>query len=203
MTHPLLRDIRTIPNIISLSRIAFIFLAVVLYLEGYKLTAIAIGVTAGVTDYLDGILARKLDQVTHLGAILDQFSDLVFEVAVIIMMVSDPEGPPRIVLFVYLLREFWVGTIRRWMATNQIEIHSNFIGKLKTNFLGWCFMFYFLYLVHAIPAADPYFLALGCIGLYGGLFWSYLSAWSYTKQFYAGYGRVLSNQSDSSSPTSS
>lgn len=203
MTHPLLRDLRSIPNIVSLSRIVLIFVAVYLYLDGWERTGLVIGVVAGVTDYLDGILARALDQVTHLGAILDQFSDLVFETAAIMMLVFNKDGAPIIVLYVYLLREFWVGTIRRFMASNQLEIHSSFVGKLKTNFLGWCFMFYFAYLSHVIPAADPYFFALGCTGLYGGLFWSYLSAWSYTKQFYAGYAVMIDSQSDSSAPTSS
>ena len=202
MRHPLLRDLRTIPNIISLSRIVFIFVAVMLFIEGYKVSGVVIGVVAGVTDYLDGILARKLGQVTHLGAILDQFSDLVFETAAIMMLVSDPNGAPTIVLYVYLLREFWVGTIRRFMASNQLEIHSSFIGKLKTNFLGWCFMCWFLYLIHAIPALDTVFYVLGTIGLYGGLFWSYLSAWSYTRQFYAGYGVVFADQSANNAPTS-
>ncbi len=203
MTHPLLRDLRSIPNLLSLSRIVGIFIAVVVYLEGWKMTGLAIGIIAGATDYLDGILARRLNQVTHLGAILDQFSDLVFETAAIMMLVWDREGAPVVVLYIYLLREFWVGTIRRFMASNQLEIHSSFIGKLKTNFFGWCFMFYFAYLAHIWPAADPYFFVLGCVGLYGGLFWSYVSAWSYTKQFYAGYAVMMANQSDSSAPTSS
>ncbi len=190
MTHPLIRDLRTIPNLVSLSRIVLIFIAVWLFVNDHKAIGTVLGVTAGLTDYLDGILARRLGQVTHLGAILDQFSDLVFEAAAILILVLEPGGPPPIVLYIYLLREFWVGTIRRFMEAAQITIHSSFIGKLKTNFLGWSFMFWALHLIDAVPQAGWLFFALACTGLYGGLVWSYLSAWSYTRQFYAGYAEM-------------
>ena len=151
MAHPLLRDLRGIPNLFSLSRIVMVAVAVPMYLYGDQLVGVVLGIIAGVTDYLDGYIARKLNQVTYLGAVLDLFSDLVFETAAILAIALTPGGPPILVLFVYLLREFWVTTIRRFLADVQINIASSFIGKLKTNFFGWCFAAYFFHVAHVFP----------------------------------------------------
>lgn len=192
MVRSFARDLRTIPNMISLSRMVLITVSVGLWLSAYYLPGVIIGIAAGVTDYLDGYLARRLNQSTKLGEILDQFSDLFFEGAAILMLITHPEGAPAWVLFVYLVREFWVTTIRRFLASYQLNIASSFIGKLKTNFLGWCFAAYFFHLGQVFPEpVDTVMFVLGVVGLYGGLFWSYLSAWQYTRQFVALYPEAL------------
>ena len=58
----------TIPNLLSFARIVGVTLAVILYLGGHGWVAVAIGTVAGVTDHLDGYLARRLKQETALGA---------------------------------------------------------------------------------------------------------------------------------------
>jgi CDP-diacylglycerol--glycerol-3-phosphate 3-phosphatidyltransferase len=196
MAHPLLRDLRGIPNLFSLSRIVMVAVAVPMYLYGDQLVGVVLGIIAGVTDYLDGYIARKLNQVTYLGAVLDLFSDLVFETAAILAIALTPGGPPILVLFVYLLREFWVTTIRRFMAAHKIDIHSNIWGKLKSNFLGWGFMFYGAGISGKLPAIEDALLVIGYIGLYGGLCWSYFSGYLYTRQFVDGYARVVGGDAE-------
>lgn len=192
MARSFAEDLRTIPNILSLSRMVVVTVAAAVFFSGHYTLGVILGIIAGATDYLDGILARKLNQVTKLGEILDQFSDLFFESACILMLVTHPEGPHPMVLFVYLLREFWVTTIRRFLADAQINIASSFIGKLKTNFLGYCFALYFFHIAHVFPEPiDSVMFWLGSVGLYGGLFWSYVSAWSYTRQFVQHYPEAL------------
>lgn len=185
-------DLRTIPNMLSISRMVAVTVAASVFFAGYYTTGVIIGIAAGLTDYLDGILARRLGQVTKLGEILDQFSDLFFETACILMLVTHPEGPHPMVLFAYLVREFWVTTIRRFLAACRINIASSFIGKLKTNFFGWCFAAYFFHVAHVFPEPfDTAMFVIGVIGLYGGLLWSYISAWQYSRQFMARYPDAL------------
>ncbi|MBU0550951.1 CDP-alcohol phosphatidyltransferase family protein [Myxococcota bacterium] len=186
------RDLRTIPNIISLSRIALIFVAVGFYLALYYKTAILLGVLAGLSDYADGILARRLNQVTYLGEILDQFSDLLFEAVVILflMLYHTGEGPSPFALVLYLAREFWVTTIRRFMSAHQLEIKSSIWGKVKTNFLGWSFLVYGVALFDVLPSLEPYSLYLARFGFYAGLGFSYLSGWLYTRQFAHAYASL-------------
>ena len=114
------RDLRGIPNLVSLARVLLLFVAIAVWFSGLKTLGIALGVVAGLTDYLDGYLARRMNLVTHLGAILDQFSDLLFETTLLLMvMTSGVDGvPPLWLLIIYLVREFWVTTIRRFMASH-------------------------------------------------------------------------------------
>ena len=76
--------ILTIPNVLSVVRLALIPVFLVLLLEGQDVLALAILVLSSVTDYLDGILARKLGQVSRLGQLLDPAADRVFIFATLI-----------------------------------------------------------------------------------------------------------------------
>jgi len=186
----LARDLRTIPNLISLSRIVLVLIACSIYLLDWRKTALGLGTIAGITDYLDGYLARRLGLVTRLGEILDQFSDLIFEALVLLMLVSEP-GTPFTVLYlaVYLVRELWVTTIRRYMAERRFNIASSIWGKLKTNFICWGFVVAFTSRIGFLSALDPYVEYLGHFGLSCGLLFGYISALSYTRQFIAAYDR--------------
>ena len=108
----------------------------------------------------------------------------------ILFLISHEKGPSPVVVYIYLIREFWVVTIRQWMSSHQLSIQSHFIGKLKTNFFGWGFAFWFAYLAGVYPPFDSFFFFVGNVGLYGGLLFSYTSGWIYTRQFVTGYNSV-------------
>ncbi|MCA9540942.1 MAG: CDP-alcohol phosphatidyltransferase family protein [Myxococcales bacterium] len=177
------KDLRTIPNIITVSRIALVIIGVTLFYLGWPLLGVLTGAIAGVTDYLDGYLARRLNQVTMLGEVLDQFCDIFLESACILMLIGLPDGPPPWTFFLYLLREFWVTTIRRLISAKGLNIPSSIFGKLKTNFIGWSFVFYFLHVAHALPALEPFIHWIALFGYYVGLTWSYISLFDYTRSF--------------------
>lgn len=183
------KDLRSIPNMVSLGRIVLLIVAVSIWFAGFKILGLTFGIVAGLTDYLDGYLARRLNQVTYLGAILDQFSDLLFEASLLLMiMTSGVEYvPPVWLLVVYLVREFWIMTIRRFMAANALNIESNFLGKLKTNFIGWSFVPWFIHVAGVAPDLKWVWVGIGWTGIGGGLLWSVLSALDYSKQFMRAY----------------
>ena len=87
-------DLRTVPNIITLSRIVLLWLGVLVYFYISHGVGIALAILAGVTDYLDGYIARRTKQVTRLGEILDQFCDLCFEAFIIIIATLQEFFPP-------------------------------------------------------------------------------------------------------------
>ena len=70
--------ILTVPNILSLIRLALVPVLLVLLLEGLDALALLLLVVAGITDYLDGLLARRLNQVSRLGQLLDPAADRLF-----------------------------------------------------------------------------------------------------------------------------
>jgi len=81
------KDIWTIPNLLSLSRILMIPIIIWLYVSR-DLYYIAFGVVvlSGLTDLLDGMIARKFNMVTDLGKILDPFADKLTQAALIICL---------------------------------------------------------------------------------------------------------------------
>jgi phosphatidylglycerophosphate synthase len=124
--------------------------------------------------------------VTRLGEILDQFSDLCFESLGLTMLIGEG-GLPAFVLPVYLLREYWVTTIRRHMAGQQVNIPSTFVGKLKTNFIMWGFLPLGVSASGLLPALEPWVGHLGRFGVTVGLTFGYMSGWHYTKAFVTHY----------------
>lgn len=173
-----------LPNLVTGSRLVLILVAAELIAHpAYGRLGLALGFVAGLTDYLDGYLARRLGQVTHLGAILDQLADQVFCATALLALSRLDGGPPALVLVAYLLREFWVAGVRRFMAAHGVRVESSIYGKLKTNFLGWGFFCLAAHLLGVWPALDPALALLGAVGIYGGLVFSYVSGWLYTAPF--------------------
>ncbi|WP_380168277.1 CDP-alcohol phosphatidyltransferase family protein [Jannaschia sp. R86511] len=68
----------TIPNGISLARLLCVPLFAVLILTGQDAAALVVLLVAGVSDYVDGVLARRWDQVTRLGQLLDPAADRLY-----------------------------------------------------------------------------------------------------------------------------
>ena len=180
------RDVRTVPNIITLSRIGLLGIAGVLYFNGHQTGGIILAIIAGLTDYLDGAVARATGQVTRLGEILDQFCDLCYEATILTVAIHSKFFPSWLIL-VYLFREFWVVSVRRYAAGRGANIPSNLAGKLKTNFLMWGFLPTFLSLSGAFPGAEPWMThaAHWMVGI--GVLLSYVSGLGYTRAFMAIY----------------
>jgi CDP-diacylglycerol--glycerol-3-phosphate 3-phosphatidyltransferase len=179
-------DLRTVPNVITLSRIALLLVSLPLYFYVTRVGGMAVAIVAGATDYLDGYVARRTGQVTRLGEILDQFSDLCFE-SFIITIATLQGFFPAYFIFLYLLREFWVNVIRRFMAAARMNIPSSLAGKVKTNLIMWGFVPTYLSISGLLPSAEPYIGYAGRIIVGMGLAAGYFSALGYTKAFAAGY----------------
>jgi len=189
MGSTLRNDIRTLPNIISLLRIALLCVSVLVYFGISQGLGIALAIVAGVTDYLDGYLARRLKQVTHLGEILDQFCDLCFESFILTITTLQGFLSPYFI-FLYLFREFWVTCLRRFMARAGMNIPSSLAGKAKTNLTMWGFFPTYLSIGGYFGAAEPYLGHAGRIMIGLGIAAGYYSALGYTKAFAAGYAEA-------------
>ncbi len=76
----------TVPNIISFARILMIIPFVVFFLKGEYVYAFSFIIMSGISDCLDGFLARKLNQISELGKLLDPIADKLTLVAVILCL---------------------------------------------------------------------------------------------------------------------
>ncbi len=136
----------TLPNIITLSRIGLMPVFVVLfylqpnYLEGEPLTwinnsLVAIFVLISSTDFLDGLLARKLNQITDLGTFLDPVADKLM-VCTSLILLTDYYHTWFITIpsIIIISREILVSALREWMGEigKKANISVSWIGKSKT-----------------------------------------------------------------------
>lgn len=68
----------TIPNVLSFLRLALVPVFLILLVEGQDALALVILAVSGITDFLDGFLARRLNQVSRLGQLLDPAADRLY-----------------------------------------------------------------------------------------------------------------------------
>ncbi len=131
-----------LPTWLTLFRVLLLpVMVIVFYLpfRGANLAAAVVFVLAGVTDWLDGYLARRLNLTSAFGAFLDPVADkLMIAVTLFLLVESHRGGWPGILMAVtasiIVGREISVSALREWMA--QIGARSKvkvaFLGKLKT-----------------------------------------------------------------------
>ncbi len=128
----------TLPTIVTLFRIFLIpVFVVVFYLPtSWAYMAAALVFTlASVTDWVDGYLARVLNQESAFGAFLDPVADkLMVAVAIILLVEVNPSPLVAIPSIVIISREITVSALREWMAElgSRATIKVSFIGKAKT-----------------------------------------------------------------------
>lgn len=123
------------PNKLTIARmiISPLFLAVILWssLPHRFLWAAVIFVAASVTDAIDGKLARKNNEITNFGKLLDPIADKVLTTAALLAFMKMGLCSIWIVMIV-LTREFAIASIRMIAASNGVVIPANIWGKLKT-----------------------------------------------------------------------
>lgn len=130
-----------IPNLLTWLRILLIpVFAAVFYLpvdwlqpQWVNLTATLIFAVAAVTDWLDGYLARVLNQTSAFGAFLDPVADKLMVAAALILLVWLGRVDAPIALII-VGREIAISALREWMAGvgQGKSVAVSFIGKLKT-----------------------------------------------------------------------
>ena len=84
--HDLFDGWNTIPNWLSFIRIALIPVFAVLFVQGHQLVAVIVMICAALTDLFDGKIARKFNQVSNLGKILDPIADKLSQMAIVIVL---------------------------------------------------------------------------------------------------------------------
>jgi CDP-diacylglycerol--glycerol-3-phosphate 3-phosphatidyltransferase len=139
-----------IANVLTVARIIMIPLVVILFFLPHwwsDAAAAIVFILAALTDSLDGYLARKLGQISALGAFLDPVADKLMVATALILLVS--YEPPTLELFAYnprvlivltaaiiVGREITISALREWMAEMGArgKVAVSWIGKWKTGF---------------------------------------------------------------------
>lgn len=121
-----------IPNMLTLSRFFLIPLYLFVFFEGYIKTAFIIMVLAGLTDILDGYLARKKGQVTPLGAMLDPLADKTMMIAVIVSLLISQMIPWQAAIAMFIRDIGMIAGSAFFHFRGKKTVPANIMGKLTT-----------------------------------------------------------------------
>ena len=124
----------TLPNILTCVRVLLIPVFMVLAYQNNMpcdIAALIVYVVACLTDYVDGYLARKNNQVTNFGKFMDPVADKLLVMAALLIFIEDGTIPAWAVAII-LGREFIVSALRMVAASEGLVIAANMWGKAKT-----------------------------------------------------------------------
>lgn len=126
----------TLANRITVSRMALslaIFCLIIFKTPWTSVAALALLTIASISDYFDGVIARRTMTTTPFGAIADPFADKILVMAVFLAFASLRElAVPLWAVFLMLLRELTISTLRILAAMHGEVMKAERTGKIKT-----------------------------------------------------------------------
>ena len=151
-----------LPNTLTWLRIFAIPLVIVLFYLPFSWADPAAGLLfalAGITDSLDGYFARRLGQISRLGAFLDPVADkLIVAVALVLLVSKDTRALIVLTAAVIIGREITISALREWMAEigARRKVAVSQLGKYKTilQIVGLALMLYRVPLF-GVPTYNP------------------------------------------------
>ncbi|HDZ11551.1 MAG TPA: hypothetical protein ENH53_04990 [Bacteroidetes bacterium] len=139
-------EIWTISNILTLTRILLLPWIIYFFVQDTRKSqniAFGLMVLAALTDLSDGFLARKLNQKTNLGKILDPIADKLALVSVGILLVIY-RNLPIWLLIILVIRDSFYGIYGYALLRKGVVPEARLVGKLTTTSLALTFLFYLL-----------------------------------------------------------
>jgi cardiolipin synthase len=178
-----------LPNILTYARIAAVPAVVAcMYwseiLQGglwLRWLALAIFIAAGVTDFLDGYLARAWDQQSSLGRMLDPIADKLLVASCLLMLAADDtiRGWTLFAAIVILCREILVSGLREYLAGLRVSVPVTRLAKWKTT--GQLVAIGFLILGDAGDEIVPVVTRIGITLLWLSALLTLYTGWDYMR----------------------
>lgn len=120
-----------IPNILTISRFVLIpFIVMALLSENYILAIILLSVS-GLTDILDGVIARKFNYISNFGKLIDPLADKATQVSILISLVFQ-DIIPLWILVVIFIKEILMIAGASFLYGKDLVVSSRWYGKLST-----------------------------------------------------------------------
>lgn len=135
----------SIANYFTFSRIAISPLFLILYLQHAALGISDIALPyvllfllglSELSDAVDGYLARKFNQVTDFGKVLDPMADSIARTSVFLTFTLEPVKLPMILVFIFLYRDSVISTLRTVCALKGFALAARPTGKIKAVIQG-------------------------------------------------------------------
>ncbi|PJB69529.1 MAG: CDP-diacylglycerol--glycerol-3-phosphate 3-phosphatidyltransferase [Alphaproteobacteria bacterium CG_4_9_14_3_um_filter_47_13] len=130
---------KNLANKLTLTRLALLpFIIILLFLPEHwawaAWTCLVLYIIGALTDFLDGWVARKFDQVTEFGKLFDPIADKIFVVAILVMLIESGrvEWIGTLAILVILVREFTISGLREFLGGHDIKLPVTSLAKWKT-----------------------------------------------------------------------
>jgi cardiolipin synthase (CMP-forming) len=122
-----------LPNLITLARILSVPLVVWAITSGEMLIAFLLFVAAGISDAVDGFLAKRFDMTSELGAYLDPLADKVLIVSIYVAL-GISEAVPRWLVILVVSRDLMIigAVMLSWLVGKPVEVKPLLVSKLNT-----------------------------------------------------------------------
>ncbi|MFA6296503.1 MAG: CDP-alcohol phosphatidyltransferase family protein [Patescibacteria group bacterium] len=156
----------TLANKMTISRMTFfpaILFFIIYFWPGNKIAmpiALCLMIISEIIDILDGYVARKYNQVSKMGKLLDPLSDAFWHGTVYYCLIQLELANPWL-LFLMISREIAVVCIRYKSLITGIVLSARIIGKIKCHVLAWnscLIVFFYIFKINNVFNIVPYFL---------------------------------------------
>ncbi|HLI13087.1 MAG TPA: CDP-diacylglycerol--glycerol-3-phosphate 3-phosphatidyltransferase [Alphaproteobacteria bacterium] len=177
--------VTSLPNLLTFSRIAVIPILVALFwIDGNaaRWVACALFAAAGVTDYLDGYLARTLREQSQLGTLLDPIADKLLVATTLFLLAAFGriQGINLLPAILILCREILVSGLREYLAGVNVGVPVTKLAKWKTTIqmvaIG------FLIVGSAGDVLVPHALEIGVVGLWIAAVLTLVTGYDYLRE---------------------
>jgi cardiolipin synthase len=174
------QELRSVPNLLSLLRLLLVPVFLWLLLADYLVWALVVLAAAGASDWLDGVIARKFNQITELGKVLDPAADRLYIFATLIGLTINGNIPLWLAV-VIIARDVMLLLVYPMLA-------SRGYGPLPVHFIGKAGTFALLYALPLLlmadiwPQANFVVLPLAWAFAYWGIAMYWIAGFIYVKQ---------------------
>lgn len=123
----------SIPNIITIGRIVLVPLTIWFMVTGQFLAAFTAFIVAGISDGVDGFIAKRFNQTTQLGAYLDPLADKLLLVSIYLAF-SFLNVVPALLVIIVVSRDVMIigAVLLSWLMDKPVEMHPLWISKINT-----------------------------------------------------------------------
>lgn len=141
-------------------------------------TVLGLYVVGAVTDWLDGWVARRFNQVSDLGRFLDPIADKIFVATVLLMLIATDriEGIWVLAVVIILIREFAVAGLREFLGPKGVTVPVSALAKGKT-----AVQMIATGILIVAPYINPLVSLLGLLGLVAAAALTAKTGWDYLK----------------------
>ena len=152
------------PNLLTIARILFsalIALTLIFFPSKMSyLVSFILFCLAGITDFFDGWLARKKNEITDLGRMLDPIADKILVISTLVVLISSGviEGYNLIAALTIIYREIFISGLREFLGSKSLVVNVTKVAKWKT-----AIQFMTISSFLASKVIDDYFLYTGMI----------------------------------------